>query len=673
MRYEPIFFGNKGLNLNNQVIELGSNVFTKLDNWEVGQDNSSSNRLGVLVKKNASDGTTITALPASGRCRGLKEFFPQSSQELGSYIFAAMVTTEYTEAHMYFHNFNSASTWKVLTETDGTTTQNMTVSHWSFASRFDTFRVVDTLYMCNGSGFYKYFSDNISDSSTQAQIVKQVSDCGGTAIDATTAAGDVTWTEDSDIVTIAADTFVAGVTKGTWIRESSTAQWYEVEERVSTTELRLRSIFQEATATSATAEYAPAFNRYPKFVIHWKDCNVAANFSTAFAGLDSAFALSGESGVLLISGAPDDGDELLISDNADNAAGEIIFSDILSDATPAALETWSGVNAAGDDNAVTLTTLFHGITNITAIASLGEYFFVFGDREYVTYRYNADPLTRVTEVARKRKGCNSIDTIQAVEDYLIYFTGLEVRMTNGFSDVLLSEDIANDIKNNCYVQNAIKYYSNTASDNNMPSSFYDSFNDQYHLYLTSKDDVNIRYDYCYDITKKQWVSGRENAQNIAKKIEVLSYPADTETTADKFSYHFPITSTDQMYKTFLQTGRSAVQVAGEIQSGDMFFGDITKKKQLREIEFWVHVGVSSSVTFDFNFWLDNEKVMATDQQFTVTNTSATDDNYFQKVNLPISGEGFNFRWSLEDTAWTGSSTLAIVGGWIGWESLNKDK
>lgn len=666
MNYEPLIFDALGLNLDSQVIGLDETVFTKLDNWSMGQDNSSVNRLGILTKLNASDSTFISALPVSGRVRGLYEFFPSSSKSQLSYIYAPIITAEYTALAIYFHQFiGGVSTWKTLTNSSAVDL-DLSTSHFTFANRYDSWRGVDTVYLANGGSFYKHFNDNINSIFALSQVASRMSDVGGTAVDATTASGNVTWTQNSNTVTIAADTFVSAIQKGSWVRESSTAQWYEVAERVSTTELTLRSIFYETTATSATAQYAPYFDEYPKYVIHWRDMLVAANFSTGFTGVPSSWGYidGASSGLILTTG----GDTLVWSEEDINDSGMVMFTDFLTEATPAALETWSGSNAGGS-----LTTLMHGITNITAIYGLSDYFYIFGENEYVVFKFNADLLPPVSEVNRKRKGCNSFDTIKAVDDTIIYFTGTEVRQTNGFSDISISEDIDNDIKNKCYVQPNWKYFSDTATDNNYPTAFYDSFNNQYHLYLTSKDDVTVRYDYCYDLTKKKWIAGRLNSQNVSRKIESYSLYAQTEMMADRRSYYFPASATDTMLMCYVQSGRSAMQTQGEIQSGDMFMNNIVNKGQLKQIEFWIHVGVSTSVTFDFNYFIDNTQILSTALQFTVSNTSATDKDYIKKVNIPISGEGLNFRWNLKDTAWSGNSAISLVGGYYGKEPLKKEK
>ena len=660
--YYPIIFDVQSLNTNAQPMSIDPKSLTKCDNWSFGQDSQSTKRFGVLVKNNAaSTGAGLATVGESGRCRGLYEFYPSTWSAPESLIMLPLVTTDYTAGKMYFHNYNPTAAWTAMLDTDVSSTLLFAPNHFSFSQVYDSWRVVNTLFMSNASIWRKYFNDNIEGTDDKLKVACNVYDIGGTALDIT---GTVTFTKSDKTVTSDTD-FPSGVMRGAWIRLNSAAGqlWYEVEEDVSAKEITLRNAYGETTGDSTTAQYAPVASGFPLLINHWKSRNWAANFTTGYTGVDEKLLTDGVN-YLLLDVAPGT-DKLLLSQGNDNSAALVKCSAIMSSVTPAAGEDWSGTDT-GEINAI-----LEGIGYVSAIAWLNEYYFIFGENEYIAYRYSSDLLPPLTEVNREGNGCNSHKTIQVIDDTLYYFTGKGVRATNGFSDVSISSDIDFDIRNKCYVLINAKYFSSTATDNAMPTSFYDSFNKQYHLYLSSKaSPATVRFDFCYDIATKKWVSGPVNAQNVSEKIESIVPYTSTELIQGRRSFYFPAGSGDTLYEVLLQKGLTALNTAGDLQSADLWFSNISKRKRVNYVEFWVHCGLSQGVTFDFNYEVDGVSALATAIQETITNTSASDYDHLGKLKFMVNAECFNFKWNLSDTAWVNTNPVALVGGIIEYETIN---
>ena len=631
MSYQPIVFGtvNKGLDLTNQPMGADPDSMTVLDNFYVGIDRSSSQRLGAIAKV-PGRATYKGTMEASGRSRGLFQFnYDTALSTLGGLTYSALIntiTTNETRSNVYSLDLSS-NIWTKLIGQNTTEAISSNAYHWSFAQNYDGFRRNDTLYFCNGGNFYKWFKDVTN----EAAVASTISNTGATPGNLT---GTVYFANGTDLATGSATSFLSEAPKGSWIKKDSSSPWYEVQYVTNNTSLRLRNGYAETDTSTTSAKVASTVtNVFPIFILNWKNRLWCYNNfgSTPWAG-----------------------------------SSRLVCSAAFSSATPAALEDWSGSDSGYVD--VPGESVVYG----TGLIAVQDYLFCFKDTNYSVYQYDSSIVPPISLVKTWNYGCPAFRTLALVDNGVIYWTGTELRYTTGFQDVSLSAPVANNLRYQHASGAMASYYTLATSDNNMPQGVYDEINKIYHLYF-SNSTLGTTTNYAYDWDKKIWI-GNDKFNNVG----VITKIYNTLTSVSNTLVYHPVSGGNQLYNidTALPT-----TTTGEIQSSDLAFGDAKHQKKINWIEFWVHppattggAGTTCETTLAFNYYADGKLALATPLT-TIVKEDSGNNNYYKKVRFNISPTCTFFRWSLKDIGYENdglpiSYQLSILGGFIGFDTLD---
>jgi len=637
--YKNIVWETTGIDMTNQPTNAGP--FTKMENYYVMSDPMSPNKVGIITKsygEYTNFGTIPTISSVAGNDRGLHYFYNNGD----GYI----VCVQTTGGASQINAFSKANaTWSTFTDNAGAT-KNIIYYPVFFSSFFDVFRVVDTLYISNGTanGLVKWFSDD-GDTANNLEVTT-LSDCGGTA---TTLTGTLTFTQNDQTVTGVGTAFDTEIQKGRWIRKSSSTGYYEVLRVDSATSLELRTDFDEATGPGVEdeSEIAPLWTNRPIFAFIWMN----KMFQFHMRNSDGAIIGTGEIDTAVIGGDLDNPKRLHQSTTH-------------SSATPAALETYTGSGTGWIDADL------QGKWG-TAYAMLGSYLLLFSESDYVVYQYNSLLTPAVEYVRNMQWGCISQRTIAYVDDYVIYFTGYDVRKTNGFSDVSIAGDIINDLKNTTGIKEWEDWLTSDAYGNTFPSAVYDPSQRVYRLYVPKKSAAGVidnytKIEYTYSIDKDKWIG----VNNTRKVGSVIYHEYTSSGTIYKDVMYSPTESASPAANKLVFFGDKTVfdnANTGVIKSNAMVFSGPKYTKNMAWIELWIHIGIAGSadnvVTFSFTPYYDGTAGTAITR--TVTNPSTTDKNYYQKVRFPLNNKPCRtFEYELKDTAWTAdvNTPISIVGG-----------
>jgi hypothetical protein len=577
--------------------------------------------LGVISKVLGRE-TYASTFEPSGISRGLYQFYYSPSSPY-SYIISALCTPEYTQEKIVAYD-TAFSTWLKLKEISGGVSLENTVSnstalpyHTNFAQATDTFRDKNTLYFCNGEFFKKWFVDNVAD--TSAEVISDVKNVSSLSSLTGTIYFGVNGTA---VCTGAGTSFLTQANKGAWIRENSSASWWEVKSCTSETVLTLR-YWTGSSTSSSTAQSAVVASVLPRFVLYWNNRLWGYN------------------------------------DTVGSKYSYLRCSAVLASSTPAALETWTGADTGFVD------VPGNGIYG-TGLIATQDYLFCFKDTNYSVYQYDSSIVPPIALVKTWNYGCPAFRTLALVDNGVIYWTGTELRFTTGFQDVSLSGSVANGLRYQHPSGSMVSYYRRAISDNNMPQGIYDEVNKIYHLYFPNVS-TGTTIDYAYDWDKKIWIGNDKynNVGTIAKVYSTLS------STTNNLVYH-PVSGGNQLYNISASTPTTTT---GEIQSSDLAFGDAKHQKKISWIEFWIHppygsASATSETTLAFNYYMDGRLALSTPLTTTITEDDG-DTNYYKKVRFNISPTCTFFRWSLKDQNQTnGNGQLSIIGGFIGYDVLD---
>lgn len=636
---KPLIYDFGGLNTS---AFLGQdNQFSRLTNfWYTYPDRNSRSFIGLSkVPKIAG---SITTLPVAGRGRGITQFFYQQQSDLSNYMISAHCVTDYATAKLYFNSSTMESTLG--------NAFTCLPYHFSFEQNFDVFRGTDTLYMANGDSFKKYFRDNASNET----IVSNVYDTDRTALPLS---GTYTFTQGSSTVTSSA-TLDAKMVKGAWIKINSPSTWYEVSYVASSGAVVLRNPYTETTTSSAGALVSDYSNLCPRYQFIWKSRLWMANFPSS--------ATSARVGTAVVGTA-------VIGASSGYRQQTLACSNLLTSARPWAYESHSDTTNTG--------YIFVGSgTPITALTGTANYFFIFKEKEYIVYQYNDSVMPPISEISHVGYGC--VGNPVVVDNYVIYFTGKEVRKTDGFTDTKISGDIDFDLKQLHYYDNDYtSMYSLSETDNYLPTAVYDRSRNFYILFIQprnssfTRSSADARYGYVYDVSLQKWIGiianynigNVINYQNIGNNDTWLAF--NQFKSGNSIYYMTPRLNYDNSN-------------AGIIESKDLVFGDAKNMKQINWVEFWVHRGTASTLndyaTLSFDYYKDGALALAsplsTNVYPMVTDGSAVQDttSQIQKVRFNVNTICSFFRWRLRDTAWNSGATngLGIIGGMISYQLLN---
>lgn len=625
IQYQPIIFNAQYLDQNNQTMNADPDKsLTVLDNWQVGisrnsaRTSASANRREWVGKLSKIPGWySYYTLGAAGRGRGIYHYQDFTGSTTNNYIMAALCTPEYTATKVY------AGTVELQALPIELPALFSSPYHYFFEDNYDSFRDLSTLYMANGATPVKWFSSTSSN-----EYAMSIQDTGNTAA-AVLVPGILYFKNGSKIVTGESTSFLMlGIHKGRWIRANAAAgvNWYEVESCTSETSLTLRLEYTGTTTSSAAVQRSYSLTVKPKLILRWKD-------------------------------------RLWIANVLDYARNSVYCSAVVSSTTPAGLEDFSG----GDSNDTGNITISDNANGITGLAATDDYLFIFKDKNYYVYKYNADLLPPIELVRKWDRGCSAPNTIKNVDNGIVYHSKTGVRYTNGFSDQDISGSIGTELRYNNFAYDMSFYYSGTSNDNNFPLSYYDSYDDKYNIYFPGNDKGFI-----YDVTAGNWVG----SDTYTKPSCMCSYDL-TGTNACRFPVFISNARTNEVgiVDDTYSAGLTNLRVCtGEIQSADMTFGDTKRLKKVYWLEAWFHPAHTDSITTDatmaLDYYADGVQMLNAPLTSEVVNTSQI-SNYYKKIRWAVNTVCNFFRWRLRDTA-TDSlyGENALIGGNIGFDYLD---
>jgi hypothetical protein len=300
----------------------------------------------------------------------------------------------------------------------------------------------------------------------------------------------------------------------------------------------------------------------------------------------------------------------------------------------------------------------------TGIEVLGEYMFIFRELSYLVYRWTGDidePIELVRSVAY---GCNSQNTIKKDGDALIYYTGNELRVTNGSSDESLSVPIDGTLNPDITINES--YYSMTvAYGSSMPTAFFEP---HYGIYTLCLPTSTAGSEYWYNTKGKKWMGVTKYGIGAV----CISYQLSGQTQLGRILYHTTVSSNDPQY---IKLGNTDFSNAAVIFSGGHDWGMPDKKKKVYwvEIEFVPQKGCNTNLYFDwwdFNATKDMPgTTLATNanaktEVLTLDDAYTGSENYSKKIRFAVDGcEVYNFGWALFEDNTTPPTGDTASAGW----------
>jgi len=460
------------------------------------------------------------------------------------------------------------------------------------------------LFFCNGTTDFRKHNADHTNWNTTAPTIK---DKGGTAT--AIAGATLTWNATA---TVTSDIDVSAIIgRGDWIRRSSSsAYWDEVltiNGAGTTITLSAASADNGASAVggaqyAATATTAKSFK--PMFMKSWKEQ------MWVWGGIDTF------------------------------PQRNTLWWSTVGDP-----EDWSGSGSG-------FVTVEDGLYGTAAgIDALDDYLFLFKDRKYYVYRYTGDSTAPIVLVRTHIQECVSAKSIVNIGDAIVYFTGSDVRMTNGNQDVSIgTPQIYDDIISS--VTWRLTGYSNLVDGSRCPSILYDEIREMIFLNIPHTTAGQTRT-YVYDLKTKSWVS--KITDNIGE-LSLHVYPQ---------GYTYPnIIAQDSINDDYLHTyGTTTLDYtsAGELFTPAIDFGALDKKKKINYVEFTFHPQNNCGSTVKFNWWDFNEsKARPTagstgEQTYDLSYTGGSNE-YRVKKRFYVNADVNQFGWCMFET----------VGGTAGW-------
>lgn len=570
-----------GLNRSEQPSSVDDDQLVVCRNFWGMPDVSSSYYLDFLSKVQAEIGYTNT--PAAGIGRGMYMFYNRTDPDVPHIMFV-LCDGAYFNNTIYAYD-TDAGAWKTLT-----TTLPL------FAWHVDFEQYLDKVYMAAGSdnGFLKWYYGSPTAHSTQwATYAPKVQDTGATATKLT---GTITFTNGLDTVTGVGTLFTTELYIGRYIRRSDTGSWYEVERIDDNTNLLLMEAFAEVTGAGALddSEVCAECARSPKFIIEFKDKIFIAGCGESGSNLSRLW--------WSVTGNPED---------------------------------WTSSGAGFVD-----VGYVNGKDQITGLGIVDDYLFVFKDYSYYVYRWTGATLYPIEFVRKYNYGCVSERTIKQVNNGLIYYTGRELRWTNGVNDMSLSGDIDEHLRvYGSTTRRSYEYWSMSATDNDYPSGVVDEYRGYYYLFnFSNANEEMSTYDYVNNI----W-SGTTDS-NWAQMTDGFLWN-------DLFFYQHN-SSQDQIGRI---SGSTFATADGLLRSKAYDFGAAQVNKKVHWVEFVFHPAISCSCVISFNYITDlSDFSVANSQSYSLLNDPITGTgNDTVRVRFPVNKNCRYFQWTLSDVATTG--------------------
>lgn len=536
-------FGN--LDQGSPVDIAPSNNFRDMKNLMAFQDIINSwGQLGIISKthRRANFGA---AKSSAGITRGMKQL-PINGTSYPGYLFCVDATSDYSNAVLKILSI-TANTWA-------------TGAVFTADSRHAEMELYGTgnaakCFIAHPSGAYKY---TIASSHIAAWVAKYaatfppaVKDKGaaGTAITTIT----LTWNGTATVTSSA--NCNSQIATGDWIRKSSSSLYWDEVKSVSTDGLTITLMAASSdTGASAAGGAQKAQNAAttvnlsgPFFVLNWK------GKMWWFGGRATSY------------------DSYLWWSTDDP-------------------ENYSGTGAG-------LLEIFPETGGATGIAMLGDYLFLFKDYAYFVYRWTGDVDLPIEFVRKFNYPSVAHSMICDMGDYLTYFTGNEIRITNGSQDVSLSYPyLKNAIFNNgTWVLWSLMYcYNGDAQDNIYPCILKDDVDS--FVYFCFPDNAGGGTAYIYDYQKRKWVG------------QLYNFDAGTAVIIKRSDSTFP----NLVYgASQIDGGDQLEQLVRSVQdytnnavlfSLGIDFGMPDKKKKIYWVEFTFHPYELCNTYLGFDWW-----------------------------------------------------------------------
>lgn len=482
-----------------------------------------------------------TTMPATGRSRGLFQFIKNTDVSTSNFLLCYQVTTDYTVSKLYALDI-ATDTWYTL----GTYTTPYPV---------DMEQYLQKIYITNVDGDILKWNGDTTNWATTAPVLR---DKGGSA--SNIAGATLTW---NGTATVTSDIDISAViSKGDWIRRSSTSAYYDEVLTVAAggLSLTLSAASSDVGASAAGgAQKAPLFSAsigaQPYFIKFWKErCFIAGN-----------------------------GYRVYWSTTADP-------------------ENWSGYGAGYLD----INTEEEG--PISGINVFGDYIFFFKDFKYYVYRWTGDLTTPIEFVKSFEFGTNSHRTIQKTSNGLIYYSYGDVRITDGINDYSIAGDMAEYFKNlstSGYVASN-KFFTTGATAGNYPWGKIDERINTYALSIPSYSSTSNTH--IYDFNYQKWIS-LETYQDSGHGQSIISIDSlkyDVFATAQK---------TNQLKKYYYIVGDTST--AGTLESLTYYSGYPNKKIRVHWVEFDFYpmqpfaAPIDTDISFNYRKDLGNTLTLST--------------------------------------------------------------
>ena len=300
-------------------------------------------------------------------------------------------------------------------------------------------------------------------------------------------------------------------------------------------------------------------------------------------------------------------------------------------------EDWSSVGSGNIQSSSVNGTWDYN----AGMGELGDLLFVFRASSYLVYRWTGDVDLPIELVQTFNYACASERTIQDVGQALIYFTGSDVRITNGNQDIsIATPQMITYFESSIINFNIPQCFTLTATDNSYPFAVYDKILDIYMLFISGAC-------YAYKVKDKKWI-GRltDTSAGSAFLLE-----GTTDVPQVTFS---TITSTNQM-KKLSRKGLDGTNEA-EIFSAPLDFGVPNKRKKINYVEFTFHPTRLCNTTIGFNWWDYGETRYEADilpllfltdaQSYILTSQDASSNEQRVKKRFYVNENVYKFGWVL---------------------------
>ena len=318
-------------------------------------------------------------------------------------------------------------------------------------------------------------------------------------------------------------------------------------------------------------------------------------------------------------------------------------------------EDWTGTGA--------YQQIFYNESICSGFEVLGDYLLIFFPTKYYVYKFTGDVDAPIEEVNVINYGCSSPNSITNVGDYLIYFTGADIRVTSGGEDVSISNpQIDHEFNNGQYAYDINYYYTLSATDSKMPFGVYNKALNTYTIYFPLADGVNT-HGYIYDLNRKTWIG------ELVNTTEGHGVMVRESSAVSKFVWASSSEDSNQLYYT------NRIDSDDSYFSSAMFkdydFGEPDKKKKIKYVDITFYTEANCNLNLTFSYWADVNDQRA-NETFNLLESDG-DSNYYVKKRFRVNDLlGYTFQFQLAETSNTGGTGWGVDSVVINYEVLEKE-